>query len=204
MEPKEKILAASFELFSRYGIKSVTMDDIARHLSMSKKTIYQFFRDKNEVVQQLMQAAVEKNMKELTHIANHSKNVVEELFSHMKQMHRMIGNINPNMFYDLKKYHGQAWKHFQQFKTEYIIGQVKKSLQRGIEQGYVRKDIDVDVMARLRVEEIDFGFNPEVFPFDKFRIIDVQLALAEHFLYGVCTLKGHKLINKHRQIIEEE
>lgn len=204
MEPKDKILAASSELFSRYGIKSVTMDDIAKHLSMSKKTIYHFFRDKNEVVHQLMQKGVEKNIHDFTRIANNSKNVVEEVFSHMKQMHQMLGKVNPNMFYDMKKYHPQSWLLFQQFKADFIIGQVRKTLLRGIEEGYVRKDINVDVMARLRVEEIDFGFNPDVFPFDKFRIIDVQLSLAEHFLYGVCTLKGHKLINKHRQIIEEE
>lgn len=204
MEPKDKILAASSELFSRYGIKSVTMDDIARHLSMSKKTIYHFFRDKNEVVHQLTQKGVEKNIHDFTRIANNSKNVVEEVFSHMKQMHQMLGNINPNMFYDMKKYHPQSWQLFQQFKADFIIGQVRKTLLRGINEGYVRSDINVDVMARLRVEEIDFGFNPDVFPFDKFRIIDVQLSLAEHFLYGICTLKGHKLINKHRQIIEEE
>ncbi|MFN8711355.1 MAG: TetR/AcrR family transcriptional regulator [Bacteroidota bacterium] len=204
MEPKDKILKASFELFSRYGIKSVTMDDIAKYLTMSKKTIYQYFRDKNEVVHQLMQKEIEHDIKDFSRIATESKNVVDEIFAHMKQMHQMLATINPNMFYDLKKYHPQSWGLFQQFKNDFILGQVKTSLKRGVEQGLVRKDINIEVVSRLRMEEIDLGFNPEVYPYDKFRIIDVQLSLAEHFLYGVCTLKGHKLINKHRQIIEEE
>lgn len=204
MEPKDKILAASFELFSRYGIKSVTMDDIAKHLSMSKKTIYQYFRDKSEVVHLLMEKEIEHDITNFTRISENAKNVVEEVFMHMKQMHHILANINPNMFYDLKKYHPQSWALFQKFKSDFMLVQVKTTLQRGIEQGLVRKDINVDVMARLRMEEIDIGFNPDVFPFDKFRILDVQLSLAEHFLYGICTLKGHKLINKHRQIIEEE
>lgn len=204
METKEKILHAALELFFRLGIKSVTMDDIARHLSMSKKTIYQFFRDKDEVVHTLLAAEIEKDREDFTRIAQESKNMVEEVFVFMKKMHQMFGQINPNLFYDLQKYHPQTWRLFQEFKQSFILGQVKDSLERGKTQGLVRADINSDIMARLRMEEIELGFNPRVFPSDKFRLLDVQLSLAEHFLYGVCSLKGHKLINKHRQIIEEE
>ena len=81
---------------------------------------------------------------------------------------------------------------------------VQDSLKRGMKEGFVRKDINTKIIARLRMEEVEMGFNPELFPPNKFKIIDVQLALLDHFLHGVCTLKGHKLINKHKQVTEEE
>jgi hypothetical protein len=73
-----------------------------------------------------------------------------------------------------------------------------------IKDGIVRPDVNTKIMAKLRMEEVDMGFNPELFPPDKFKILEVQLALLDHFLHGICTLKGHKLINKHKQLQEEE
>jgi AcrR family transcriptional regulator len=204
METKDRILHAAFELFFRYGIKSVTMDDIAKHLSMSKKTIYQFFRDKDEVVHTLMEQAIAKDQTDFHQISKGSANVVEEVFGIMKKMHEIFGNINPNIFYDLRKYHPKTWEVFHKFRTEFIYNMVIEALEKGKKDGLVRTDVNSRIIAKLRVEEVDMGFNPILFPPDKFRILDVHLALTEHFLYGVCTLKGHKLINKNKQIVEEE
>ncbi|HEU4716283.1 MAG TPA: TetR/AcrR family transcriptional regulator [Bacteroidia bacterium] len=204
METKERIVSAAFELFFRYGIKSVTMDDIAKHLSMSKKTIYQFFRDKDEVVHTLMERALEEDHRDFENISKNSENVVESVFVMMKKMHDIFSNINPNIFYDLRKYHPKTWDLFHRFKTEFVMGMVESELEKGKKEGLVRADINSRVLSRLRGEEIEMGFDPSLFPPDKFRILDVQLALTEHFLYGICTLKGHKLINKYKQIVEEE
>jgi TetR/AcrR family transcriptional regulator, cholesterol catabolism regulator len=204
MAPKERILHAAAELFFRYGIKSITMDEIAKHLSMSKKTIYQFFRDKDEIVHELLAKDLRQHMCDFTEISKTSNNVVEEVFLHMKKMHAMFSNINPNIFYDLRKHHPKTWSMFHDFRCNYAYEMVKTALDRGKEQGFVRQDIDTGLMAKFRVEQMDLAFNPDLFPPDKYRILDVQLAFTEHFLYGICTLKGHKLINKHKQITEEE
>lgn len=191
-------MAAAFELFFRYGIKSVTMDDIAKHLSISKKTIYQFFKDKDEVVHTLMEQALEKDRHDFNSIVKKTANVVEEVFMMMKKMHEIFGNINPNIFYDLRKYHPKTWELFHKFRTEFIYGMVVNALDKGKKDELVRADVNSKLLAKLRVEEIDMAFQPTVFPPDKFKILDVHLSLTEHFLYGVCTLKGHKLINKHK------
>jgi AcrR family transcriptional regulator len=204
MENKERILAAAFELFFRYGIKSVTMDDIAKHLSMSKKTIYLYFRDKDEVVHTLMERSLEKDRTDFYGIAEKAANVVEEVFEMMKKMSDIFSTINPNIFYDLRKYHPQTWELFHKFKSEFIIQMVESTLEKGKKDGLVRADVNSKLLAKLRGEEIEMGFNPILFPPDKYRILDVQIAFVEHFLYGICTLKGHKLINKHKQIVEEE
>lgn len=204
MEPKDRILNAALELFFRFGIKSVTMDDIAKHLAMSKKTIYQFFRDKDEVVHTLLEKELQRDMDEFAQISQTATNVVEEVFQHMKKMSQMFQNINPNIFYDLRKYHPKTWELFLKFKNEYAHKMVYDALEKGKKDGLVRTDTNSDIIARLRVEEIDMSFDPAVFPPDKYRILETQVAMIEHFLYGVCTLKGHKLINKYKQIVEEE
>ncbi|TND09885.1 MAG: transcriptional regulator [Bacteroidetes bacterium] len=204
MDTKQRIVNAAFELFFRYGIKSVTMDDIAKHLSISKKTIYQFFRDKDEIVHTLMQEKLEEDKREFGTISKNAANVVEEVFNLMKHMSSILGRINPNIFYDLQKYHPQTWALFHSFRTEFAMKQVEDALNKGIRDGLVRNDINVAALACLRTEEIEMGFNPRIYPPDKFKLLEVQLALTEHFLYGVCTLKGHKLVNKYKQIVEDE
>ena len=104
MDNREKILFAAYELFFRYGIKSVTMDDIAKHLSISKKTIYLSFQDKDEVVHTLMEQVLLKDQADFITIAKNTSNVVEEVFVMMKKMNGILNTINPNIFYDLKKY----------------------------------------------------------------------------------------------------
>ena len=204
MEPKERILKGVEELFFRHGIKSITMDDIAKHLGMSKKTIYLSFADKDEVIHSLMQAKLKEDEREFREVCEQSANFVEEVFGHMKKIGAIIGAANPNLFYDLQKFHPISWKLFREFKENCICRMLEESLEKGKKQGLIRPDVHVRIMARLRMEEIEMGFNAALFPPDKFKIVDVQLALIEHFLYGICTLKGHKLINKHKEVIEEE
>lgn len=204
MKTKDRILQGAQELFFKYGIKSITMDDIAKHLAISKKTIYKYYADKNEVVEAMTTQLMKKNEKEFQAIANESTNVVEEVFTMMKHMSAMFSQMNSNLFYDMQKYHSNSWKLFKDFKEECIERMVEESVKRGISQGLVRSDINSKIVARLRMEQVEMGFNPNAFPPNKFKIIDVQLALLDHFLHGICTLKGHKLINKYKELIEEE
>jgi TetR/AcrR family transcriptional regulator, cholesterol catabolism regulator len=169
-----------------------------------KKTIYQFFRDKDEVVHTLLDKQFQIDCAEFEEIANTAPNVVEEVFMHMKKLHRMFTNTNPNMIYDLRKFHPRSWELVTKFRTETALGMVERALEKGKKDGFVRADVNSKILARLRVEEIEMGFNPMVFPPDKYQLLDVQIAMVEHFLYGVCTLKGHKHINKLKEINEEE
>jgi AcrR family transcriptional regulator len=204
MDTRTHILKVTQELIFRYGIRSVTMDDIAKQLGMSKKTIYHFFQDKDEIIFSLMQLKLKEDEKEFKEIEKNSANVVEEVFNLMRRLEKMIGQINPNLFYDLQKHHQKTWNLFKEFKENYILKMVEETILRGIKQALIRPEVNAKILARLRMEQVEMGFNPNVFPPDKFKILDVQLAMIDHFLYGICTLKGHKLINKYKQIIDEE
>lgn len=204
MVTKNRILQGAEELFFKYGLKGVTMDDIAKHLGMSKKTIYKSFEDKDSIVHGLMVHKLSEDEHDIIALSQGTSNVIEVVFKLMNHMNQMFTKINPNVFYELQKYYPNSWKLFKEFKENCILKMVEETLKRGMKEGHIREDINYKVIARLRLEEVEMGFNPIVFPPDKFKIADVQVALIEHWLYGICTLKGHKLVNKYKQIIEEE
>ncbi len=204
MEPKERILEGARELFFKHGTKTITMDDITKHIGMSKKTLYQYFSNKDEVVESIMLKQMQEHECECQRMADEAANVIEEVFSTMNHMGTFFSQANPNLFYDLQKYHSSSWNIFKKFKDEYMVKLVEESIKKGIKQGVVRPDIDSKIFARLRIKEVEMGFDPTTFPPEKFKIVDVQLALMDHFLHGICTLKGHKMINRYKAIIEEE
>jgi len=204
METGKRILQGARELFFKYGIKSVTMDDIAKHLAMSKKTIYQFFRDKDEIVTQLTEDSFRERQKEFDEIFSSSKDAIHEILQAMQQVGSVFTQMNPNLFYDMQKYHPAAWKKFREFKEQCVMKMVERNLESGKIQGFYRTDIDSRIMAKFRIEQVEMAMNPDTFPPDKFNLTQVQVALLDHFLHGIATLKGHKLINKYKQIIEEE
>ncbi len=204
MEVKDRILQGAEELFFKYGIRSITMDDIAKHLGMSKKTIYQIFADKNEVVETLMEQSLKQDECEFKQIHSESKNVVEEVMQMMKHIGVMFSKVNPVIFYDLQKYHPNAWHKFKKFKHDFMAKMIEKSIERGKREGYVRPDVNGKILSVMRIEQVEMALNPETYPPGEFKMVEVQLALLDHFMHGITTLKGHKLINKYKQIIEEE
>lgn len=137
-------------------------------------------------------------------IRSESSNPVQELLSAMNSMSKMMNKIRPTVFYDMQKYYPSAWMKFKEFKNKRLTDYVEANLRQGIETGLYRENLDIKIMARLRLEEVELGFNPEVFPPEKFNIPEVQIAMMDHFLHGIVTLKGHRLINKYKQIHEEE
>jgi predicted transcriptional regulator len=199
LEIKERIIAKAREQFFRYGIKSVTMDDIASELGISKKTIYQHFEDKDELVYQLMLTEIATDECEWDELNKGSSNVVEKTMKSMDLCKDSFTEINPSAFFDIKKYHPRTWKLFQEHKEKFVFEMIKKDLVEGIEQGFFRADIKVDILTRMRLEQVEMGFDPNIFPPSKFKMVDVQLTLLDHFMRGMLTEKGLE-IYQHYQL----
>jgi AcrR family transcriptional regulator len=198
MSQIERIIHGGEELFLKAGIKSVTMDDIAKHLGMSKKTIYQFFKDKNELVTALVKKKLKEDEEEMVEYISKSANVIEEMIAMTKCSEEMFSRIH-----DMQKYHPEAWAEFQRFKSEVLISTLEELLTKGIKQGYIRSEIDVRIVARMRVNTVELGFNTTIFPVAEFNTWKVQVQFLDHFNYGICTLKGYKLLNQYKNIKEE-
>jgi len=179
------------------------MDDIAKHLGISKKTIYHFFKDKNELVVELVKKKLKEDEEQINDIIKRSGNVIEEMINMMKCSEDIFSRINPIVIHDMQKYHSDAWKEFQNFKADVLIRTLEELLVKGKKLGYIRPEIDVKIMARMRVNQVEMGFNTSLFPIAEFSTWKVQYQFLEHFNYGICTLKGYKLLNQYKNINDE-
>jgi len=201
LDIKEKILKGAEELFTRYGVRSVSMDDIARHLAVSKKTLYLHFADKEDIVTMTCKSHLERNEKEFGEVHAHAKNAIDELVKLSVCLKRNMQDLNPSLLYDLQKYHPKAWSVWVNHKNKSIRSSIMRNLKQGMEEGYFRADMNPDIMAAARLELVQLEFNEDVFPRDRFRLSEVQMQLFDHFVYGLVTDKGRKLYQKYKDEI---
>lgn len=204
MEIKDRILNHSQALFTQNGIKSVSMDDIAASMAMSKKTIYKWFANKDEIVHGVMERHLAGTQSECGQIMAVSSSAIDETFRMMDWMKQQFAGVHPSIFYDLQKFYPATWELWLAHKNQYILKQIIDNLRRGMAEELYRADLDVDVLARLRLAQIELVFNPAVYPPAQFSVQRLQRIMLEHFILGVATLKGHKLINEYRHVTEEE
>lgn len=194
---KEKILNVADELFIKYGVKSVTMDDIARELSISKKTIYQFFKDKNEIVKEFTLNQCNCRRDDFEDIPLKAKDSIEALVMVSSCIKENVLTLNPLLLTEIRKFYSDAWEIFEEFKTHTFYKSLEKTIIRGIREGYFRKEMDPEIIAIMRMELIQSSFDPKIYPPERFDFKEVQMQLLDHFINGLLTLKGQKLFNNY-------
>ncbi len=200
MEAKDRILEKAHDLFMRYGIRSVSMDDMSTQLGMSKKTLYQYYADKEELVDAVLSTLLENNRKECLGYSQDSENAVHEVFQAFEMIQALFANMNPSIVFDLEKYHSPIYKKLQHHKHVFMYDVIKSNIQRGIKEELYRPEINVDTLTRFRIESMMLAFNSEVFPNNRTHLVQIQEEILEHFLYGLATPKGHKLIQKYKNL----
>ena len=199
MEMKERIKLKADELFRSYGIKSITMDEIATRLGVSKKTIYHSFADKDELVDEVVGDLLIYNQTCCNKDRAKATDAVHEVFLAMEMVQQMFENMNPVILYDIERNHPATFQKFLQHKNKFLLQVIKENIERGKKEELYRPDINTEVVARIRLETMMLPFNQEVFPKNKFNLVELERQLIEHFLFGVATMKGHKLILKYQQ-----
>lgn len=199
MEAKERILVKAEELFMQYGIRSVSMDDIANNLGMSKKTLYQYYADKDELVDAVVEGHINHIQIDCIDCRKDAKDAIHEIFITMERILEEIGNMNPMLLYDLEKFHFKSYRRFRDHKDKFLAQVIKENIEWGIKEELYRPEINVDVMCKFRIESMMIPFNVALFPPGKYNLGELSQAIIEHFVYGLATIKGHKLIQKYNQ-----
>lgn len=197
MEPKERILIKARELFMKFGIRSVSMDDIANHLGMSKKTLYQYFADKDELVLGVVDSHVCEMEQECVSCRSGALDAVHEFFITVERIMEQFSNMNPMLLYDLEKFHFKAYQRFREHKDKFLLKVIRDNIEWGVRDGLYRPDLDIDVLSKFRIESMMTAFNVSVFPPGKYNLGRTTHIILENFVYGLATLKGHKLIQKY-------
>jgi TetR/AcrR family transcriptional regulator, cholesterol catabolism regulator len=199
MEPKERIRKKANDLVMQYGIRSVSMDDIAAALGMSKKTIYQFYADKDELIDAVVDDELRQTELDCLFSKNNAGDAVEEMFMTMEQIHDQFQNMNPMVLYDLQKFHPASFENFLKHKNEFLFKVIKQNIERGVREELYRPEINIDVISKYRLEAMLIPFNIAVYPPSKYSLAAVTQETIELFLYGLASLKGHKLILKYKK-----
>jgi AcrR family transcriptional regulator len=190
-----KIIQGAASLFLKYGIKSVTMDDISRSLGISKKTLYQYFHDKKEIVNKVAKAHLEDEKRNFQIIHENADNAIEKLYRHSLFMRDSFDKMNPVVIYDLKKYYKDAWQLFLEYKRDVFLKKMIETLKEGIKQGYFRKNINPEILINLRFEIMQLIADGTLFPPDQYDFREVHIQLFDHFIHGILTEKGQLLMN---------
>lgn len=199
MKTEERIITQSYELFMRYGIRSVSMDDIAYHLGISKKTIYQYYVDKDALVDGVLDIEIKRNHHQCLNHKKNKEDSIHEIFLSLDEMEEMFKHLNPNIIHDIQKYHPKCFKKLHQHKEDFLYNIIKENLESGIKEGLYRPEINVDILAKFRLESIFIIFNTELFPASKYDMTLVGQEMLENFLYGIVTIKGVKKIQQYKR-----
>jgi len=182
------------------GVKHVTMDDLATQLGISKKTIYQYFKDKDALVSSVVEFELANHALLCNQSTQAADNAVHEIFLLMSVIQEMFNRMNPLALFEIEKYYPLAFDKIKKHKEDIIFSMISANLEKGIAEGLYRKDVDITILSKYRLETSLIPFNIHVFHPSKFDLLKVNLQIIEHFVYGVATLEGHKLMDNYKLI----
>ena len=185
-----ELLGKTAQLFMRFGIKSMTMDDISREMGISKKTLYQYVSDKNDLVVKVMSGIVEAEKNEANRLCDENPNAIDMVFELTKAMSQKFGRIHPSINYDLQKYHPDAWNLFVGFKEEFIADCMLQNLEKGIEQGLYRANLNPYVISRVYTAKVEFCFDGQTFPPNKYDFGMIHREMMRYHIRGIASDEG--------------
>lgn len=194
-ETHKKIVEESVQLFLKFGIRSVTMDDVSRELGISKKTLYKYVSNKTELVEQGVKMTFGKIMEDMHEIASNTENAIDELFKIDEYFDNMMRTQHPAMMYQLRKYHAETFNWLEGSKVDFILNTTRNNLKRGTDQGYYREDINQDYISYIYLAHA-IVMESEIIPESICESSDFH---REHVIYhvrGIGTPKGLKYLQQ--------
>lgn len=194
---QERILDKARELFFFFGIKSISMDDIAKHLSISKKTLYTHYRDKSEIVHTIMIDLLSKYDEEMLLVSDKAENAVEEVVLHVKVLYAVFRDLKPNVFFEVEKYFPELACQFLNHRYSCVLKGIKENLQRGKAEGLFRDDLEVPFTAQIRLNQLVSAFDEKTYETLEYSVEKILNKITSFYLNAICSSKGKKLIATH-------
>lgn len=197
MERKEKIAGRASELMQQFGIRTVTMDDISRDLGISKKTIYQYFKDKKELVNTITKLHLSSEKCKFEGTATESENGVHELILVSHCLRESMKDMKMSLMNELQKFYPEAWQMYEDFKRGVMLEAITGVIKRGQKEGLFRPEVDPDLIAVMRIEQVQTFIMSNPFHREEYSLSEVQMQLFDHFIHGLFTIEGHQLFNEY-------
>ncbi len=194
MNWKDKILPTVFELYMKYGIKSISMDDVSRALGISKKSLYEVIEGKDELVEQIVNFHIENERKETQVIIEKSSNAIEAMFFTTQHVLKYMRKMSPSLLFDLKKYYPKVWEIIENSHFGYIKDVIYNNMKRGQEEGLYRNDFNPEIIAKLYISNALTVTNTEIFPLDRYDRVQLFEELINYHLQSITTNAGKETL----------
>jgi TetR/AcrR family transcriptional regulator, cholesterol catabolism regulator len=195
---KDKILMVAEKLFLKLGIRSITMDDIATKIGISKKTIYQYYADKDAIVYAVFKQHLDEECRAILEIEANASNPIEAFFKGVDRLKGQMKDINPSTLNDLRKYHPTSWELFKKYRNSTFLSTIKQNLENGLALELYRADLNIAILSRLHIATFEVSINDDFFPNEDFNSTEVSLAILDHFMHGILTEKGKIIYQQHK------
>jgi len=198
-EEKEKsyqLIGSCLDLFMKFGIKSLTMEDISQKMGISKKTLYQFVKDKKDLVNKGMKLCLQDEQQVLTKVTAESDNAIDELIGFTRFVNSRLSDLHASVIYDIQKYHPESWKMMQDHKHIFIRSAILKNTKRGIGESLYRENLNPEIITSLYMMMMDGFFqSAEYFGKDS-RLEDLHLEMIRYHVRGIANEKGMALLKE--------
>lgn len=204
LEESIKILQGAANLFMRIGIKSVSMDDIARELGVSKKTIYKHFSDKKDLVLKVIETDMEREMLSCNTCYNTDENAVQKMIDISKHISHQHKDINPTVIFDLQKYYPSAWAKINTFRTDFISNKIIQNIEEGQNETLYRQEIKPKIAAAMYVTLIQGMMQQMIQGDNNYDFKTLHLQMVSYHLFGICTQEGRSYLEQHINEITNE
>lgn len=191
---KDTIIQEASKLFLQLGFKTVTMDDLAVSLGISKKTLYIHFENKQQLVYEVAQAIFEKITKDILKIKESCSNPIEEFHFVRLEAMKYLGNEKTSPNYQLQKHYPKIYMDLRTKEYQYLGKMVRDSLQDGINSGLFRAGIDLEFVSRLHINGLRGIRDIEIFPIEQFKIEELFENYLDYHLRAIITPKGYETL----------
>ncbi|MCX6244769.1 MAG: helix-turn-helix domain containing protein [Bacteroidetes bacterium] len=185
-----RILEQVRRLYHRYGIKSVTMDDVAKQLCISKKTLYEYFADKEDLVKDVLMMDYQQRSTLFMEIEKKDLDAIGEILEVYKVINAMFRDYNTSMEYDIRKYYPDLYSNVKVVRRKRMYDTVYHNMNKGKREGFYRKDLDTKIIARLQVIRVENMFENEMFSLEELVSAKVFNEMFIYHMQGVLSAKG--------------
>jgi len=193
---RDEILHKATDLFLTLGFKSVTMDDLANEMGISKKTIYSHFKNKTQLVEDCTLSVFDAVSKGIDFICSLGKNPIEELYEIKKFAMKHLKDEKASPQYQLQKYYPKIHATLKQKQFEMMQDCVVDNVRKGIELGIYRPTLDINFVARIYFSGVTSIKDHTLFPVEQFPITRLMDDYLEYHLRGIVTPEGRKILNE--------
>ena len=199
MDIKDRIIQEASQLFMKFGIRNITMDHIAENLGVSKRTIYENFKDKDELLNLCLESGMKKQKKRYKETIKNSVNIIEAILTFIRNSVNALNIINPVFFSDLQKYYPSQWNKYIEVNNSQNLDKTIQLLKMGVEEGFFRKCINLEIVGKLILEQFNLLNNQDIFPEDRYSKVEVFENIAINFTRGIATTKGLSYLEKYHK-----